>query len=98
VIESRRSPATNSPSAELDWTEKVVLVATRSLKPSYGGISNYRFHTACRETGITQGEWDAALTLLISRKLLKPSNAITDAGRSAVLQFSSLSALKEQSA
>jgi hypothetical protein len=81
-------------SVKLDWAGKVVLVATRSIKPSYGGISNYRFHTAHRETGISQAEWEAAKQFCISRNLLKPTSAITDEGRSAVAQFSSLQALK----
>lgn len=84
-------------SAVLTWAETVVLVATRSIKPTYGGISNYRFHTARRETGITPDQWDAAKQMLICRGLLKPSTAITDAGRNAVLQFSSLSVLQEMS-
>ena len=78
------------PSSEIDWAGKVVLVATRSIKPSYGGISNYRFYTANRETGITQEAWDAAKQFCINRKLLKSSSAITDEGRLAVLQLSSL--------
>lgn len=82
---------------ELGWAEKVVLVATRAYKPSYGGIANYRFRTASRETGITREAWDAAKQRLLRAGLLKPSNAITDAGRDAVVQFSSLTVLKDQS-
>ncbi len=84
--------------AELGWAECVVLVATRAYKPSYGGITNYRFHTASRETGITQEAWDAAKQRLLRAGLLKPSNAITDAGRDAVVQFSSFTVLKDQPA
>jgi hypothetical protein len=80
--------------ADLNWAVNVVLVATRSIKPSYGGISNYRFHTAHRETGITQEEWESAKQFCISRSLLKPTSAITDEGRRAVAQFSSLQILK----
>jgi hypothetical protein len=82
---------------ELDWAGNVVLVATRHYKPSYGGVTNHRFREATRETGITQEEWDAAKVTLISRGLLKQSSAITDEGRNAVHQFSSLIPLRERS-
>lgn len=63
--------------------ERIVLVATRSLKSSYGGISNYRFHEAKSVTGITQARWDAAKASLIARKLLNAAGAITMDGKNA---------------
>lgn len=68
---------------EITWAEKVVLVATRSLKSSYAGIKDYRFVEAQRETGITREQWDAAKTGLIERRLLNAAGAITTEGRNA---------------
>ena len=71
---------------ELTWAEKVVLVATRSYKNSYGGRSNIRFANAHEDCGITQLEWDHAKAALAERKLLTAAGAITDAGRDALLK------------
>ena len=68
---------------ELPWAERVVLYATRSLKSSYGGIRNFRWHEANRATGISADEFDAAKQRLIARKLLNRAGAITPAGRNA---------------
>ena len=68
----------------LSWADSVVLTYTRSLKPCYAGISNYRYHEAHRETTITAAEWDAAKADLIRRGLLNKAGAITDAGRNAI--------------
>lgn len=64
--------------------EKIVLYATRSLKSSYGGISNYRFHEAHQATGITQQDWDDCIQSLIHRKLLRKNKSITPAGKNVV--------------
>lgn len=69
--------------SELSADELIVLVATRSLKSSYGGISNYRLHEASGYTGITAGRWEAAKAALIGRGLLNKAGAITPAGRNA---------------
>lgn len=66
---------------EVTRDEKIVLVATRSLKSSYGGVKNYRFSEAAAYTGITAERWEAAKTALIGRKLLNAAGAITPAGR-----------------
>jgi hypothetical protein len=63
--------------------EEIVLVATRSLKPSYNGISNYRFVEARRYTGIDLHRWETAKSTLIARKLLNKAGAITVEGRNA---------------
>lgn len=69
--------------AELAWSETVVLVATRSLKSSYAGIKDYRFHEAEERTGITREEWDSAKSALIGRKLLNAAGALTIDGKNA---------------
>lgn len=66
---------------DLTDDEKVVLIYTRRLKSSYAGISNYRFHSAHREKGISLDAWEAAKISLIDKKLLNKAGAITDMGR-----------------
>lgn len=65
------------PAVELTRDQKIVLVATRSLK------SFARFDEANSYTGISKAAWDQAKAELIARDLLKSSGAITDAGRNA---------------
>ena len=69
---------------ELSENEKMVLKYTRSLKSSYAGISNYRFHEANRETGISLSVWEQTKATLISKGLLNKAGAITESGRNAV--------------
>jgi hypothetical protein len=69
---------------ELTGHEQTVLSYTASLKSSYGGISNYRFHEAHQRTGIILAEWDAAKQSLISKRLLNKRGAITTQGRNAL--------------
>ncbi len=64
--------------------EEIVLVATRSLKSSYGGIKNYRFHSANEKTGITPDRWRAARDSLIGGGYLNKRGAITPKGRNAI--------------
>jgi hypothetical protein len=68
---------------ELTEDEQIVLVATRSLKPSYNGVSNYRFVEARRYTGIDLHRWETAKSTLIAKKLLNKAGAITVEGRNA---------------
>lgn len=68
------------PVQETTDDEMIVLVFTRAYKPSYNGISNYRFHNA-KETGITLERWETAKASLIARKLLQKNGAITPDGR-----------------
>jgi hypothetical protein len=70
--------------AELTRDHLIVLVATRSLKASYGGVKNFRFVEARRDTGITSERWERAKADLIDRKLLNKAGAITNAGRNAL--------------
>ena len=72
------------PISELSENEKMVLKYTRSLKSSYAGISNYRFHEASRETGITLSVWEQTKASLIVKGLLNKAGAITESGRNAV--------------
>lgn len=69
---------------ELTWAEKVVLVATRSLKSSYMGDSNIRFHESEKTTGIKESEWNEAKLNLINQGLLNRAGAITPKGRNAI--------------
>jgi hypothetical protein len=69
---------------ELTLNEKIVLYATRSLKSSYAGIKNYRFHEAKQATGITLNEYNAAKEILIEKKMLNKRGAITNEGRNAI--------------
>lgn len=66
---------------EITHDERIVLCATRCLKSSYGGISNYRFHEAKERTGITLERWEAAKAVLIGKKLLNAAGAITVDGK-----------------
>jgi len=65
----------------LTYPEQVVLVATRCLKPSYAGISNYRFHA--NQGRVTAEEWETAKASLIEKKFLNKAGAITVDGRNA---------------
>ncbi|TXI90550.1 MAG: hypothetical protein E6Q36_01305 [Chryseobacterium sp.] len=69
---------------ELTYAEKVVLVATRSLKASYNGIPNLRFHE--NRGRVTLQEWETAKASLIEKKFLNKAGAITVAGRNACPQ------------
>jgi len=74
-------PMANGP--EMPWEEKTVLIFTASLKSSYAGIKNYRYHEAHRESGITLAEWEAAKVSLIAKGYLNKAGAITVDGRNA---------------
>lgn len=69
---------------ELSEDEKIVLVFTAGLKPSYGLIKDYRFHKARRKHNITSERWLAAKASCIGRKLLNRAGAITNEGRNAI--------------
>lgn len=69
---------------ELSNDEKIVLVYTAQLKSSYAGISNYRFHEAHDDIGITEEQWNAAKNICMDKKLLDKRGAITIEGRNAI--------------
>jgi len=72
------------PKQEITENERIVLYYTRSLKPCYAGLSNYRFHEAHRQKGISSEDWESAKQSLINKKLLNKAGAITPAGRNAL--------------
>jgi len=74
-------PALLPPAEEVSRNEKIVLVFTRSFKPSYNGITNYRYHEAHRETGITEEEWNAAKADSISKGWMDKRGALTIEGK-----------------
>lgn len=76
------TPLLEAPS-DLTGDERIVLLATRSFKSSYAGISNYRFHEA-QSKGITLDRWESAKSALIAKKLLNKAGAITTEGRNAI--------------
>jgi hypothetical protein len=67
---------------ELTADEKTVINYT-GYKSSYAGISNYRFYSAHRDTGISLDNWKAAKSSLIVKGLLNKAGAITIDGRNA---------------
>lgn len=69
---------------EVTDDERIVLIATRSLKSSYGGIKDFRFSEAQRSRGITRDRWDVAKASCIAKSLLNKAGAITPSGRNAV--------------
>lgn len=64
--------------------EKIVLMATRSLKSSYAGIKDYRFQEARRHRGITKERYHDAKESLMDKRLLNRAGAITVEGRNAI--------------
>jgi len=74
---------------DVTWAEKVVLVATRSMKSSYAGKDRWTranedlTYPAWGKIAITRLQWDAAKASLISRGLLNKAGAITTEGRNA---------------
>ncbi len=61
--------------------ERIVLVATRSLKNSYGGKTGIRKREAMEETGITADAYDAAYAACITKGYLTHAGAITATGK-----------------
>lgn len=66
---------------QITWAEKVVLVATRSLKPSY------RIGNAMQDTGITAKEYMEGKESLIMKGLLDKRGAMTIDGKNLVASF-----------
>ncbi len=77
-----------APPVETTWAEKVVLVATRSMKSSYGGKDRYTranedLGTRWDEVVITRAQWNEATVSLKARGFLNAAGAITIDGRNA---------------
>lgn len=87
VHPSRLPALLPAPSAALSRECRIVLCATRSLKSSYAGISNFRFHEAHSQTGITLADWERCKAELIGMGLLNKAGAITVSGRNAIPQY-----------
>ena len=64
--------------------EKIVLAAIRTYKSSYAGVSNYRYHAAHRETGISLTAYEGAKSRLIEAGYLTRAGAITLKGRNTI--------------
>jgi hypothetical protein len=71
------------PPAVSDLTRDMAIVIefTAALKPSYNGISNYRFHSAARVYEISRFQWEDAKAECIAKGYLNKAGAITPAGR-----------------
>lgn len=68
----------------LTIAEAAVLIATRSLKNSYGGRANIRETEAVAEARITVADYQTARAALTRRGYLTLTGAITPAGRNAL--------------
>lgn len=68
---------------------QIVLVATRSLKNTYGGETDIRRKESMKITGITPAEWYAATLECKARKWLNNAGAITNDGRNAISRCNS---------
>lgn len=66
---------------DLTIQERIVLVATRVLKNSYGGQTDLRFKEAHYYTGISREEWNKAKENLILNKYLTKAGSLTNKGR-----------------
>ena len=71
---------------ELTREQRIVLIATRSYKSSYAGVSNYRYIEALRETGISAEDWERSKAECQQMGLLDKRGAITVEGRNVVGQ------------
>lgn len=78
------SPEVGQEGGGLDRDQQIVLIATRSYKPSYAGVKNYRYQEATRQTGITPEAWEAARDALIASGHLNKRGAITPKGRNEI--------------
>lgn len=65
---------------ELTQNEKIVLAATRSLKSSYGGMSNYRQ----KESGLSLAVWNETSDALKAKGLLAKNGSVTVDGKNAI--------------
>lgn len=80
-VHPANAPALLPPVGEVSRNEMIVLVFTRSFKPSYNGITNYRYHEAHKETDITEAEWDVAKASCITKGWLDKRGALTLDGK-----------------
>ena len=72
------------PGEALDPDVETFLVATRSLKNTYGGRTNIRFEESERQTGITPERWKEAKEKAFNHKYIRANGGITNEGRNAI--------------
>lgn len=80
-----------APTNQLTVMERLILLATRSLKSFYGGRDRYEMakdEFSCRqiigqENYPTRAEWETVKQQLVAKGLLTKAGAITNAGRNA---------------
>lgn len=60
---------------------RLVLTHTASLKNTYGGRSDIRFHEANERHGVTRERWDVAFSACVAAGFLNRAGAIQAAGR-----------------
>ena len=70
-----------APTEQLSADESIVLGYTCRYKSSYAGVSNFRYHKAKRDKGITLERWEAAKLACVARGFLNKAGAITPKGR-----------------
>ena len=71
-------------SVQLSTIQAHVLIATKALKPSYAGISDYRAHRLMEKFGYSREDIFQAREELKRAGLLNKAGAITTAGRNAI--------------
>ena len=70
------------PTEQLTQEELAVLYYTRSRKPCYAGISNYRYYAYCSDGGkMSDQQWANAKEALIGKKLLTKAGALSTLGK-----------------
>lgn len=72
---------------DLSLEEKLVLVATRSLKSSYNGIRNLRLYEINRYYRMSQETWEQIKSRLTGKGLLYKRGAITPDGRNSIQEL-----------
>lgn len=75
------APMLPVPTETVSHDQKIVLVATRSLKNSYGGRTGIRKEEAVAETGISAERYDMAYRECIAAGFLNSTGAITVKGK-----------------
>jgi hypothetical protein len=84
IIAPENGPRFLPVTIELTDTEALVLIASATLKNSYGGETDIRFSRVHNAYDTSRPSWDAAMIALKDRKLLNATGAITPSGRNAV--------------
>lgn len=87
IIPASNAPALLPPAADdLSDIHAYCLIATASLKNTYGGETEVRYKAVRRLLQCSREDWDKAVHELQARKLLNGQRAITPDGRNAVAQ------------